>query len=248
MVVEQEASVLVSKGQVISVDLIDGGSGYTEEPKVVVARGFDILNERDIGVSLINIGINSFGSQGGYVAYSTINISGNQIPTVDSFTSIVFDSPISTDRVITAQIQIRSIPGNNLKVSKTQISSQTSTQFDAVKAFNTAYKATQAINIISGRVADIVSTSVLATTRQITTSFENLIPNDALSNINYYANASILQVDLGLTDKVVYVADTSKFKSYGYLLIGDEIVLYYRKLSDRFISVERGQYGTTAKT
>ena len=242
------ASVLVSKGQVISVDLIDGGSGYTEEPKVVVARGFDILNERDIGVSLINIGINSFGSQGGYVAYSTINIFGNQIPTVDSFTSILFDSPISTDRVITAQIQIRSIPGNNLKVSKTQISSQTSTQFDAVKAFNTAYKATQAINIISGRVADIVSTSVLATTRQITTSVENLIPNDALSNINYYANASILQVDLGLTDKVVYVADTSKFKSYGYLLIGDEIVLYYRKLNDRFISVERGQYGTTAKT
>ena len=51
------ANVLVSKGQVISVDLIDGGSGYTVAPKVVTTRRFDILTERDIGVSLINIGL-----------------------------------------------------------------------------------------------------------------------------------------------------------------------------------------------
>jgi hypothetical protein len=240
-----KANVLVSKGQVISVDLIDGGSGYTQEPKIVVARGFDILNERDIGVSLINIGINSFISQGGYVAYSSIDILGNQVANVSSITSVIVDSPLSADRVITAQIQIKTVPGNNFKVAKTQLAT-TSAPFAAdVKAFNTQYKATEAISVISGRVSDIISTSILATTRQITSTFENLIPNDALSNINYYANASLLQVDLSASDTVVYVADTSKFKSYGYLLIGKEIVRYYRKLNDRFLSVERGQLNTS---
>ena len=37
------AQVLVSKGQVISVELIEGGSGYTKAPKVVVARRYDVL-------------------------------------------------------------------------------------------------------------------------------------------------------------------------------------------------------------
>ena len=41
------AEVIVSKGQVLSVDLIDGGSGYTKAPKVIVARRFDILSERN---------------------------------------------------------------------------------------------------------------------------------------------------------------------------------------------------------
>ena len=52
------AEVIVSKGQVISVELIEGGSGYTAAPKVAVARRYDVLNDRDIGVSLINLGIN----------------------------------------------------------------------------------------------------------------------------------------------------------------------------------------------
>jgi hypothetical protein len=52
---------------------------------------------------------------------------------------------------------------------------------------------------------------------------------------------------LAILDTIVYIADTSKFKSNGYLLIGDEIVRYYRKLSDRFLKVERGQSNTIAK-
>ena len=53
------ANVLVSKGQVISVDLIDGGSGYTTAPKVITTRRFDILKERDIGVSKTLVSIHS---------------------------------------------------------------------------------------------------------------------------------------------------------------------------------------------
>ena len=241
------ANVLVSEGQIISIDIIDGGSGYTQAPKVVVARGYDILSERDIGVSLISIGINPFVQTGGYVAYSSIDVLGNQISGVNSFTSIYFNSPVTTDRVITAQIQLLRIAGSNLKREKVQIVETISPLTDQVKKLDIFTNTNQYVSIISGRLADVVSTSVVSTSRQITTSFENLIPNDALSNVNYYATGALLQVDLGITDTVVYVADTSKFKSNGYLLIGDEIVRYYRKLNDRFLSVQRGQRNTTAK-
>ena len=241
------ANVLVSKGQIISIDIIDGGSGYTQEPKVIVARGYDILSERDIGVSLITIGVNSFAQNGGYVAYSSIDVLGNQVSGVNSFTSIFEDSVIKIDRVITAQIQLVRTPGNNLKREKVEIVENIAPFANQVKKLDVFTNTNQYVSIISGRLADVVSTSLVSASRQITTSFENLIPNDALSNVNYYATGAILQVDLTAIDTVVYVADTSKFKTNGYLLIGDEIVRYYRKLNDRFLKVERGQRNTTAK-
>jgi hypothetical protein len=241
------ANVLVSKGQVISIDLLDGGSGYTEAPKVVVARGYDILNERDIGVSLINIGISPYVENSGLNVISTINVLGNQIASIVDITSILFESPISTDRVITAQIQLLSNTGSNLSRKHIEFFDRVSPNRDEVEIIDIFYNKTQVISEISGKVADIVSTSIVTTNRQITTSFENLIPNDALSNINYYATGAYLDIDLGISDNIVYAADTSKFKSNGYLLIGDEIVRYYRKINDRFLNVQRAQSNTTAK-
>jgi hypothetical protein len=241
------ANVLVSKGQVISVDIIDGGSGYTQAPKIIVARNYDILNERDIGVSVINVGINPFIEHGGYTVFSTVDVLGNQISDVNSFTSIFFDSPVSSDRVITAEIQLIRDSGNQLQKNQLEISRTVNGTSDVVKVIDIFANTNEYVSIVSGRIADIVSTSIVTTSRQITTTFENLIPNDALSNINYYATGAYLDVDLDVTGSIVYIADTSKFKSNGYLLVGDEIIRYYRKLTDRFIRLERGQLSTTAK-
>jgi len=241
------ANVLVSKGQVISVDLIDGGSGYTQAPKVVVARNFDILNERDIGVSVINIGINPFIEHGGYTVFSTVDVLGNQVSDVNSFTSIFFDSPISSDRVITAEIQLVEEVGEDLQKNQLEISRTVFGTSDTVAIIDVFKDSSEIISIVSGRILDIVSTSIVTTNREVITTFENLIPNDALSNVNYYATGAYLNVDLDVTGNVVYVADTSKFKSNGYLLVGDEIIRYYRKLSDRFLRLERGQLNTTTK-
>lgn len=242
-----KANVLVSKGQVISVDLLDGGSGYTEAPKVVVARGFDVLNERDIGVSLINIGLNTFIESAGLTVISIIDVLGNQVSGVNSFTSIFFDSPVNSDRVITAEIQLVRNTGTELSREHIEFLDTVAPNRDEVEVIDVFYNATQVVSEISGRVADIISTSVLTTSKEITTTFENLIPNDALSNINYYAAGAFLDLDLPVNGKVVYIADTTKFKSNGYILIGDEIVRYYRKMDDRFLMIERGQYNTTAK-
>ena len=105
----------------------------------------------------------------------------------------------------------------------------------------------QFINVFATSVDTIKSTSVVQFINKYVTTFENIIPNDALSNVEYYTTGAYLQVDLDPTENVIYIADTSKFKSSGYLLIGDETVFYYRKIGDRFLQVQRGQEGTTAQ-
>ncbi len=48
-----------------------------------------------------------------------------------------------------------------------------------------------------------------------------------------------------LADTIIYIPNTSRFSSTGKLLIGNEIVTYTGKLSDRFIGVTRGAENTT---
>ena len=95
------AAVVVSKGQVLSVELLDPGSGYTEAPIVVVARRYDIIKDTEIGVSEVDLSINKYESIGLNVI-SNVSVLGNQVSGINTFTSILFDSPIDTDRVITS--------------------------------------------------------------------------------------------------------------------------------------------------
>ena len=55
---------------------------------------------------------------------------------------------------------------------------------------------------------------------------------------------AILQIPMNETDTIVYIEDTTRFPSSGSLLIGDEIITYSSKLSDRFMEVIRGINGT----
>ena len=55
---------------------------------------------------------------------------------------------------------------------------------------------------------------------------------------------AILQIPMNETDTIVYIEDTSRFPSSGSLLIGDELITYTSKLSDRFLGVTRGVNGT----
>ena len=59
---------------------------------------------------------------------------------------------------------------------------------------------------------------------------------------------AILDSYLTDTDTIVYIPDTSAFPDSGKLLIGNEIVIYTAKLSDRFTGVVRGAEGTTAQS
>ena len=82
-------------------------------------------------------------------------------------------------------------------------------------------------------------------TRAITQTQQIEIPNNAISNVNYFENAAYLDLDLNIGDTIVYIPDTSKFAPSGRLLIGNEIVFYNRKINDRFLQVIRGYENTT---
>ena len=250
------AQVLVSKGQVISVELIDGGSGYTQAPDIVVARRFEVLSDRDIAVSLISAGIHPQVDVSDRLSIiSTVDILGNQVAGINSFTSILFNSPKqeATDdisgRRITSELYLDENVGTELTTSVNEIEITQNPFIDEILVVDIDAQTDDILTVVSGRVSDIVQTTITneRVNRQLTTTLHNVINNTSLSNINYYEVAAFLEVALDPTDSIVYIPDTSKFKTNGFLLIGDEVVRYMRKINDRFLMVQRGQDGTTAQ-
>jgi hypothetical protein len=61
-------------------------------------------------------------------------------------------------------------------------------------------------------------------------------------------HGAILDLPVSLTNTIVYIPNTSRFPTTGKLLIGDEIVTYSGKLSDRFTGCVRGADNTTIKS
>ena len=58
------AQVLVHGGAVLGIELIDGGKGYTSPPKVVIARGYDIIRTNDTFESSIELYLHDGGYDG----------------------------------------------------------------------------------------------------------------------------------------------------------------------------------------
>ena len=245
------ARVLVSKGQVISVELTNGGSGYTEAPNVIVARNYKILKENSVAVSLIDLKLNIQQSLGLNVI-SSVSVLGNQVSGIDTFTSVLFDSPTDSDRVITSIVTPKEEPvSEDLNVNLVQHLSIVENE-RSPEIFETTHQVTEVLREIStpADLLNIFSESRslrMATSKEITTTIHNIIQNTSLGNVNYFEVAAVLQIDADPTDTIIYIPDTSKFKTNGFLLIGNEVVQYMRKLDDRFLMVQRGQNNTTAQ-
>ena len=243
------ANVLVSKGQVISVDLIDGGSGYTEAPKVITTRRFDVLSERGIGVSLINVGVNPFVQTGGMLATSVISeIEESGLSGLTSIASVTFgelnEATINIERDFDLkEVEVFSTGGAlDPQRDYVEIAYNNNPSADSVIAGTLDYEAT----VVSAEIQDIVSLNSISTvSRAITQTQQIEIPNNAISNINFFETAAYLDLDFNIGDSIAYIPDTTKFDPQGLLLIGDEIVYYNRKLSDRFVNILRNRKGTT---
>ena len=259
-----KANVLVSKGQVISVDLIDGGSGYTAAPKVIVARRYDTLSERGIGVSVINVGINPFIQSAGMTATSTIDVLGNRLVDAFSFSSVDLSSPADVSRKIRAEIQT----GQTGLPSSTFIGNGPDMPIDSdqpggaqivyiepdpveIEGVGGVLRLQDSVSVLNAQIQDIASLNSIAnTSRVITTEVTGVINNTALSNINHFEVGALLDLELDVTDLVVFISESAmlRFTPQGYLLVGDEIIRYEDTMFDRFIYIHRGQRGTTPKT
>ena len=211
-----------------------------------VARRYDILSDRDIGVSVINVGVNPLVEMEGLIVQSTVDIINLPRPLAFTSTAVVAESPKRVDIDLEEEIQLLRAVSEDLAGSTSEIRSSRPNpdKFVVIDLFTAT---NQYLSQVSGRVGNIISSSVVTANRQITSTVHNIIQNTSLSNINYYEVGAFLDVDADATDTIIYIADTTKFKTNGFLLIGDEVVRYMRKLSDRFLMVQRGQEGTTAK-
>ena len=247
-----QAEVLTLGGHVLSVDLINPGSGYTSAPKTVVARGYDILVERDIAVSLVTIGIQPKLDADIRTVTSEVSIASLPVPLAFTSSAVIADSPRAIFKALTAIIQVEG--DDNLKKGLDARVVQPLTKFTDSKnkkvqtyLVDMFLGQNEYVSIASTRTPFVKSVSITQTARKLTTQSQKRIFNDSLGNFNYYETGAYLDLDMTATDTVAYIADTSKFETNGYLMIGDEVVRYYRKLTDRFLSLQRGVDGTTPK-
>ena len=246
------AEVLVSKGQVISVDLIDGGSGYTTAPKVITTRRFDILSERDIGVSLINVAINPFVESGGMTSFSVVTeIDESGLTGITGISSLSVqvegDAEIVLEREFTPdEIEVFSIGGAlDPQRDYLEVNTNRPTPATEVQVFDThQHNAT----VVSAEIQDIVSLNSISTVSKAITATQQIeIPNNAISNVNFFENAAYLNVDFNIGDSIAYIPDTTRFAPNGKLMVGDEVIYYEKKLPDRFYQIIRGYLGTVEK-
>ena len=249
------ASVLVSKGQVISVDIIDNGEGYTSAPKVVVARGFNVIRDTntfglDLQFTRLNPIIGGVGegrARFNMAVSSSVTRASDPSVTGGFVSSILANIP--ADTLYWQSTMWTSLPAVEdaqqmpfLQPGSTKIG-YWETGFDA-PIVTPQTQPTNVVTYLSSRVDNIQSFSTFSVTKQITTTVERKIDNSFIENVNYYAAGAYTVVDFLIGDTVLYVNDTQKFTTNGKLMVGDEVVFYPRKISDRFIKITRAQDNT----
>jgi hypothetical protein len=243
------AAVVVSNGRVISVDLIYGGSGYTEAPKAVVTRNYKHIRDNDIEVSIIKLGVQSVFDNSIRVINSSVEPITLPPPLSAFITSTVLQSPVIIEREIEEHIwpdeELSDMPagadqpGIVLRTRSTdRLVPIELEKLDVEK---------QITSIVTTAAPNVITVSTLSTERRqaVTVTVQRELDNTHLENKNYYAAGAFLQTDLPQGSTIVYIPDTSQFSSNGKLLVGDEVIYYPRKYDDRFIFCERAQDGTT---
>ena len=239
--------VTVDQGQVIGVDLIDGGSGYTSAPKVIVTRKYKIRKANEIQVDAVSVGIVGVvpaSMRSSSTLTDIISPTGN-IPPIARITSIVgwseFDVSIrNVDCIWPAQQEVIAPgpqPGSQEVVAWQRQNPPTAARED----LDSEREVTAVLQIQPPKIDVIV-------TKDVYINLQRPINNSFIENTNYYANAAFLDVDCNVGDSIVYVPDTSKFTPSGKILVGTEIIFYPQKQDDRFLFVTRGVNDTTEQT
>ena len=245
------AQVIVKNGQVISVDLLNGGSGYTSEPKVVVTRSYKICRQNDIETVVVRVGVNGVIQQGGMTVISSVSPITLPPPGFALLSAVILDSVVDIQDDIESHIWPEKEdvdmpigadqPGIQIRVRSTdRVIPVVAGQADADESVDN-----QITTIIPTSAPNVLSSSRLITSRDITTTLTRELNNSILESRVFNDPGAFLQIDLNVGSSIVYIADTSKFSSNGKLLIGDEVVYYPRKLDDRFVFCERGADDTT---
>lgn len=252
-----KAEVIAYGGQIIDIVLTESGSGYTQPPRVVVARRYKRIKESSRKIdTLIKLGVESNITGGGAVTSSTeIIISGGPF-SQQSITSIVtfggFDPELNTDRQITNIISTLSGEENLVRMTDQKFPTEARVQSPYILLepiqYNIDFHLTQ---IIGGVVGTESVVTLQSLSKQITSIIQIESDKAFLPKYrglpSYGGLGTFLDSPISSTSEIVYVGNTTGFPDTpSRIRINGELLFYRKKEQDRFLNVVRGYQDSTA--
>jgi len=251
-----KAEVIAYGGQILDVILTDGGSGYTQPPRVVVARRYKRIKEQTRKIdTLTELRIQTdIDSVFTMLGNTEIRIEGGPF-SPQGITSIIslggFIADVNSDRQITSGINTLAGEENKVLMTNEQFPTEARVQSPAIVAPEMELDVAQQITQITGGV---VGFEALATLETITTEEVNKIiqikANKAFlpkgiptaGGLGTFVDAPVSQ-----NSTIIYAANTQGFPDTpSRILIAGEYIYYRRKEQYRFLDVVRAFQGSIA--
>ena len=263
-----KAEVIAYGGQILDVVLIDGGSGYTLPPKVVVARRYKRVKENARKFdTLVKLGIQGVGTVGSPISsVSEIILSGDG-DTNAIFSIVTFGA--------TGSIEVEEEKGRRITTGVYTLAGEERQATMPQQAAPTELKASPRIfrlptieyntdRVITQVVGGVSGFEAYASVSSIGNSRESDVLNlECICILQIPARkafepkglpttsglGTFLDTNLNQTSEIVYVGNTTGFPDTpSRLRINGELLFYRRREEDRFLDVIRGYQNTDAQT
>ena len=245
-----KAEVIAHGGQILDIVITDPGSGYTQPPKVVVARRFKRIKESSRKIdSLTVLDIQtSIDSVFVMVGYSEVKVEGGPF-SLQSISSVItfggFNPDLNTNRDITTVVATKKGQERKVKMTDKKFPSQIRIEA-AVSRIEPVQHTT---NIVATQiVGGVVGFEALASLQTISTEevikiiqikANKAFRQERADSIN--GVGTFLDAPMDLDDTIAYVPNTARFPDTpSRLRIGREVIYYTSKKSDRFLGLTRG--------
>lgn len=251
-----KAEVIAYGGQILDVVLTEGGSGYTQPPRVVVARRYKRIKELNRKIdTLIELRVQTeIDSVFSMIGQTEIRIEGGPfspqaISTIATFGG--FDPEVNTDRDIISGIYTLYGEERDARMTDEKFISEFRVQSPTIELPPVQYNTDRVLTQIVGGV---VGFEAVATLETITTEEINKIiqiqANKAFQPKGIPTSGGLgtfIDAPVSDTSTIIYAANTQGFPDTpARILVGGEYIYYRRKEDDRFLDVIRGYQGTTA--
>lgn len=250
-----KAEVIAYGGQILDVILTSPGSGYTQPPRVIVARRYKRIKELNRKVdSLTNLRIEAeIDSLSNLIISTEIRIEGGPFSpqAINSIVSLGgFDPELNSGRQITSIVHTLEGEERQVLMTDEKFPTEARVQSPAVTLPAIQYNFDPLLTQVIGGV---VGFEAVATLETITTEEINKIiqikankgfvpkPFPSYGGLGTFVDAPVSD-----TSAIVYAANTTGFPDTpSRILIAGEYIYYRRKETDRFLDVIRGFQGST---
>jgi len=251
-----KAEVIAHGGQILDIVITDSGSGYTQPPKVVVARRFKRIKEESRKIdSLTTLSIGSTATLFTEITFaSEITLFGDGeaagIFSVISLGGLVAGT--NSFEQVTSHIwpEIRDITMSEVTIVRLRQNVPPITRIESFGEIRVDSALTTVIGGISGFE---VSTSIKTVEPPQVTKIIEIAAAKAYRKQERTESlngvGTFLDAPMGLADTIAYVPNTARFPDTpSRLRIGREVIYYTSKKSDRFLGLTRGYQNSLNET